>query len=141
MNDIKKLVQMIPDGVYDAALGIARGGLVPAVYFSNAKEVPLAICSYSSQQGNGDGGNETLEILQSKNRDLKLTDKILVIDDLSDTGFTLREIVDILTARGYTNIDTACIDYRETSVFEPTYYVNELSADAPWVVYDWETIS
>jgi len=55
---------------------------------------------------------------------------ILIVDDISDSGQTLKHY----KKQGYT---TATIDVRNTTITKPDYYCNWL--DTPdWIVYPWE---
>lgn len=116
-------------------VGLSRGGLVPAVVISHALEnlsyenvvVPV---SYSSKVGNGDG----------KNHDNKLpmlrTESILIIDDIIDGGHTMKEVYDFYVQRHVTH--TASLYYKESAVFQPTYYWQLIPENSPWIIFPFE---
>jgi hypoxanthine phosphoribosyltransferase len=86
----------------DSIYGIPRGGLIPAVMLSHKLGIP-----YSD----------------------KITLKSLIVDDICDSGVTLK------AWEGYT---TAVLLYKpHTSCAVPTIYGSVHSSDA-WIIYPWE---
>lgn len=79
---------------FDCVVGVSRGGLIPAVITSHMLEVPFTPISYSSTSGAGDNKNH-----QNSLPDIDGT-VILVIDDICDTGLTLKEIADHYRNKG-----------------------------------------
>jgi hypothetical protein len=72
----------------------------------------------------------------------RLGDRVLLVDDMVDSGHTLEAVHRELPARfpHITDIRTAVVWYKQCSVFKPDYYVSYL-ADNPWIhqpfeVYD-----
>lgn len=102
---IKHLCCLIPREKYRAILGIARGGLIPAIYLSHLLDLPLLF----QLPEKGD------------------TNDILVVDDLVDTGKTIKGLLQ----------DTAVIFYKPRSIVKPTFYVTEVPNDE-WIVFPWE---
>lgn len=97
---------------------------------------PLAILTASSYSGLN---NQTRgKIVFSEHLSMvneKLGDRILLVDDLADSGISLKESVNWLTQR-YQNqsleIRTAVIWWKASSVIKPDYYVDYLP-DNPWI--------
>ena len=56
--------------------------------------------------------------------------KILIVDDISDSGQTLKSY----KMQGHT---TATLDVRNTTITKPDFYCNWLE-NTDWVVYPWE---
>ena len=94
--------------------GIPRGGLIPAVMMSHA--FSFKYISYSS----------------AKLLPLDLRQKTLVIDDIADTGHTLKEALEL-------NFMTSTLAMRVGSVVTPRLY-GELIVDQRWLVFPWETL-
>jgi len=116
-------------------VGVARGGLIPAIILSHKLGLPLTCADYSSKAGAGDDkrGEEILP-------DLPYGSSILIVDDIADTGKTLEEIEDVYILRGH-KVFTAALYYKKWDVephFTPTFYAKEIPEDAPWVVFPWE---
>jgi len=94
--------------------GIPRGGLIPAVMISHAFEVKYI--SYSS----------------AKMLPKELREKVLVIDDIADTGHTLKEAVEL-------GFMTATLAMRSGTSTMPLYY-GEFITDDRWLVFPWEKL-
>ena len=65
-------------------------------------------------------------------------DKVLLIDDLSDTGLTLNKSIEWLKNYGPTKnfineVKTACLWKKKSSTFEPDFCSVKLESD-PWIV-------
>ena len=80
--------------------GIERGGLIPAVMISHKLNIPYTT---------------------------KINKDTLVVDDICDSGETLKNIV-----AGY----TATLHYKKTASFTPDFYSKEVGDE--WIVYPWE---
>ncbi len=114
----------------DVIIGVSRGGLIAAVRASHLLRVPMIPVSYSSKDGAGDDRNHNNTLPELKGK------KILIVDDIADSGHTLKELVD-----HYSNdnkVETAALYYKVSSVLEPTYYGYPIDDDFGWVVFPWE---
>ena len=80
--------------------GIERGGLIPAVMISHKLNIPYVN---------------------------KINKDTLVVDDICDSGETLKNMV-----AGY----TATLHYKKTASFTPDFYSKEVGDE--WIVYPWE---
>lgn len=61
--------------------------------------------------------------------------RILLFDDVSDSGKTFVAVKDYLIKRGSLSIDTASLFYKPHSVLKPDYFVHQTSA---WIVFPHE---
>ena len=84
-------------------LGMPRGGLIPAVMLSHKLNIPLF------RPG------------------MVLNNKVLIVDDICDSGSTLQK---------YNVITTATIHTKATASVQPTFYYEVVDKD--WIVYPWE---
>ncbi|WP_071517916.1 phosphoribosyltransferase [Geitlerinema sp. PCC 9228] len=115
---------------------LARGGLRPGDILSRIYDVPLAILSVSSYTGAG--GRVQGKITFAQNLTMteeKLGDRVLLVDDLADSGVSLQESVAWLRDRYSENIQdlrTAVLWCKGESVIIPDYYVDYLP-DNPWI--------
>jgi len=80
--------------------GIERGGLIPAVMISHKLNIPYVT---------------------------KINKDTLVVDDICDTGETLKNMV-----AGY----TATLHYKPTAISTPDFYSKEVGTE--WLIYPWE---
>jgi hypoxanthine phosphoribosyltransferase len=80
--------------------GVERGGLIPAVMISHKLNIPYVT---------------------------RINKGTLVVDDICDTGETLKNMV-----TGY----TATLHYKPTAIHKPDFYSEEVGPE--WIVYPWE---
>lgn len=123
---------------FDQIVCIARGGLRVGDVMSRIFRQPLAIIftqSYIENAGRVQG-----EISVSRHMAMMTPDlgaRVLLVDDLVDSGVTLQIVRDMLLAghaghRGVTEIRAAVLWYKACSKFVPDYYVDYL-AENPWI--------
>lgn len=135
---IEELARIVRDSGwhFNQIICIAKGGLRIGDIFSRLFDKPLAILSVESYSGGQK--NERGEIVFS--RDLAKTtpnlgSHVLLVDDLVDSGITLKKSVQWLQHYyGFyvEEIRTAVLWYKATSTFRPDYYVEYLE-DSPWI--------
>lgn len=120
---------------FDQVLCLARGGMRPGDIFSRIFDVPLAILSTSSyreeagrQRGELDVGKY---ITMTKGA---LGGKVLLIDDLVDSGATLEKVQQHLKENfsAITEVKSAVIWCKACSSLRPDFYLEYL-ADNPWI--------
>jgi len=117
-------------------LGVARGGLVPATMVAYYFDLPLTITFYSSPAGRGMMPTKELHI-HAPDCDKAPNPEdlcMLIIDDISDTGNTLCQLVKALEGHGVKTY-TATIDLRAKSDFIPDYFHNVITDEI--VKYPW----
>lgn len=119
---------------FDQILCLARGGMRPGDVLSRVFDKPLAIMSTSSYRA--EAGTIQGRLDMAKYITLpkgELAGRVLLVDDLSDSGITLRAVVERL--RGMPSIAelrSAVIWMKEASSYTPDYYVERL-ATSPWI--------
>ncbi len=105
-DDINVLVEDLCDTIASSGAeitsitGIKRGGLIPAVMISHKLNIPY---------------------VDRINKDT------LVVDDICDTGETLKRSIAMYTAT---------LHYKPTAGFTPDFYAKEVGTE--WIVYPWE---
>ena len=92
-----------------AVYGLPRGGLPIAVSLSHKLHLPLLMDYYD--------------------RKIVTDKKILVVDDIADTGHTFKDF------ENKHNI-ICTFHYHEQSIIEPDYWIHKKDDD--WIVYPWE---
>ena len=137
-------VKVYDDGwKFNQVVCIAKGGMRVGDVFARIFIVPLAILSVESYKGEG-LINKRGAITFS--RDLAKTSpnigsKVLLVDDLADSGITLKKSIDWLEHfYGFyfdEPVRTAVLFYKAVSKFKPTYHVDYLE-DSPWLVMPFE---
>ncbi len=119
----------------DTIIAISRGGLVPARIVSDVLGVDDLVVLRSKFWGIGGRIAEEPEI--SVHEEINLSNKrVLIVDEVVDTGATMSKIVRIARGLGAGEIKTAVLHYKSTSTFTPDYYVEKLEKWA-WIYYPW----
>ena len=119
---------------FDQILCLARGGMRPGDVLSRVFDKPLAIMatsSYRAEAGTIQGRLDLAKYITLPRGEL--AGRVLLVDDLSDSGVTLRAVVDRL--RGMPSISelrSAVIWTKGVSSYTPDYYV-EMLATSPWI--------
>ncbi len=128
---------------FDTILCLARGGLRPGDILSRIFDKPLAIMSTSSYRANAGTMRGHLDIARyiSTPRG-EIAGRVLLVDDLADTGHTLRAVVDLLCTSypAITELRSAVLWMKAESTFRPDFFVEYLPTN-PWIhqpfeVYD-----
>jgi len=114
-NDIDRAISRIVASInssevkINAVGGLPRGGLIPAVMLSHRLSIPFV----SQAQLQTTIGN------------------ILIVDDISDSGRTLKRF------KFEENIYTATLHWKQSSEYQPHYFW-EIAYENEWIVYPWE---
>lgn len=61
---------------------------------------------------------------------------VLIIDDITDTGETLKAAVDYVSGLGANHVRTGVMQHKTTSSVVPDFYA-EILADWKWIIYPW----
>jgi hypoxanthine phosphoribosyltransferase len=128
---------------FNQIICVARGGLRVGDVLSRIYEKPLAILSTHSYAA--EGGTIRGELVIAEHMTMtapRLGDRILLVDDMVDSGHTLAVVHRTLPERWphITACKTAVLWWKACSVFKPDYFVDHLP-DNPWIhqpfeVYD-----
>lgn len=118
----------------DVIVGISRGGWPPARIMSDLLENPkLANVKAEFYLGVAKTKGEPV-ITQPVSVSVQ-GKRVLVVDDVADTGKSLRLVHEHLQQRGATDVKIATIYYKPWSIVKPDWYERETSR---WVVFPWE---
>ncbi|QLE59161.1 phosphoribosyltransferase [Nostoc sp. TCL26-01] len=115
---------------------LARGGLRVGDILARIYQLPLAILAASSYGGAGKQERGHLTLSQHLTMTTEtLGTRILLVDDLVDSGITLQKTIPWLQEYSHSpiaEIRTAVIWYKACSLIAPDYYVDYLP-DNPWI--------
>ncbi len=121
-------------GPFEALVAITRGGLVPAAIV--ARELGIrtieTVCIASYHDYATQGGLEVLKGVSDAVLKLGADAKVLVIDDLVDTGKTAREVRDMLPRAHFATIYAKPLGRPLVDTF-----VTEVSQDT-WIYFPWD---
>ena len=119
---------------FDQILCLARGGLRPGDVLSRVFDKPLAIMSTSSYRADAGTTQGRLDIADFITLSRGgMGGKVLIVDDLADSGTTLKAVTQKLAAMpSITDLRSAVIWAKGASAFIPDYYVQHLPT-SPWI--------
>ncbi|HMA30354.1 MAG TPA: phosphoribosyltransferase family protein [Casimicrobiaceae bacterium] len=125
---------------FNQIICIARGGLRVGDVLSRIFDQPLAILSTHSYSS--EGGTIRGELVIAEHMTMtkpRLGDRVLLVDDMVDSGHTLAAVHAELPRRfpHVTELRTAVLWWKACSVFKPDYWVDYL-ADNPWIQQPFE---
>ncbi len=133
----------------DQIIGIARGGLMPAVILSNYLDAPIGVMAAASYEPGSPGfqdvkgsikiGSNMASVMPQPGR------HILLVDDMTDSGDTMAACSAWLRecpGGAVREIRTAVIWHKTGSIFRPDYFAEEVKPGAdgryPWIVQPFE---
>ena len=125
----------VQDYKADIVIGVSRGGLVPARILTDLLETPeLATIQMSFYR---DIAQSTLEPTLKQTLTVSIVGKkALLVDDIADTGRSLKLAQTHLQQHGALEIKTATLYLKCQSLTIPDFYEKQTSA---WVVFPWDT--
>ena len=120
----------------DLIVGVSRGGWTPARILSdlleNTRTANIKIEFYT-----GLGKTGSKPIVTQPISDVIAKKNALVVDDVSDTGESLKVALEHLLEMGAASVKTVTIYYKPHSVFKPDYFA-QLTGD--WIIFPWERL-
>lgn len=114
-GDIQAAVEILASRITTSGLqlaaigGLPRGGLIPAVMLSHKMGIPFV----------------------SQANIAKVPGNILIVDDICDSGETLKQF------KFEENVYTATIHHKRSAIIEPNFFY-QLAYENQWIVYPWE---
>jgi len=132
-DDIKSLVNKTKDYSFDTLLAIARGGLTMGHFIAIATN-NRRLFALNSIHYQDDKKLDTLDIFNIP--DLKDAKRVLIIDDIIDSGETMRAIIDKLQSL-YPEVEfkVATIFYKKDALLKPDFSLKEANM---WIDFFWE---
>jgi hypoxanthine phosphoribosyltransferase len=126
--------------VPDVIIGLLWGGVVPTrlmVDLLGHERLNTHVIYTSLYDGVGKR-KKTVDIdLRHFNGNIS-NKKVLIIDDIWDTGTTMRAVLKELIEHNC-EVSTATIVYKNTnSMIAPNYYDHIIDKDSSWIVFPWE---
>lgn len=132
-KDAQDLTNSCRDFNPEVILAVARGGLTLSHLMAQALNIRnlFAINSISYENNSRSLNHEIFNI-----PNLSLYKRVLIVDDIVDSGHTMKKLLEILELE-YKDIDfkVATIFYKETALVKPDFYIKK--ADK-WIEFFWE---
>jgi hypoxanthine phosphoribosyltransferase len=117
----------------DLVVGIARGGIPPAMVVADRLRVPIDFINVKSYTGVQQRGR--VKIISTLFEDASMKE-VLVVDDLVDQGETMETILNFLNEKYHpSKVMTASLFIKPWSKFHPDFFVDTTDA---WIVFPWE---
>jgi hypoxanthine phosphoribosyltransferase len=144
-DNVDFLVECLSDQIkskkinYDTIIALGRGGLIPGASLSYKLDIyNLYNLGISTRE---DDGKYLDTIVYQKPTDLNKNSKILVVDDINDSGRTFTAVNSILQSEY--NIDSDNILYaslvmRDGSEFNKNIIFGNILYTSSWLVFPWD---
>ena len=120
----------------DLIIGVSRGGWAPALIMSdlleNANTASIRIEFYLAP-----GVTARKPVISQAIMVPVKGVNVLVVDDVSDTGESLKVAVEHLDVCGAKAIKTATLYYKPQSIFKPDFFIVETEQ---WIIFPWERL-
>lgn len=118
----------------DIIIALSRGGLVPARLFCDF--LVLKKCYSIKVDHWGITAAKDGKAQLSQSLDIDITGKkILVVDDITDTGESMCISLDYIKSLGPSEVKTATLIHLNNSKFTPDFY--GFSQDWAWIIFPW----
>ncbi len=134
---VGKLLRQLPIS-YDNIMVITRGGMVPACLISEKTGIRNILCAAVMFYNNQEQTLPEPIFLQFPEDSQIYGKRILVIDDVWDSGTTIMAVRERLLRAGG-NIDICVLNYKPShnkfAGEKPDYFAEETDA---WIVYPWD---
>ena len=133
VKDTQVLVDKCRDFEPEILLAVARGGLTLSHLMAQAVDM-RNLYTLNSIHYEGELKLDTFNIFNIP--DVSHAKKVLIVDDIVDSGETMREILKVLSEK-FPNVEfkLATLFYKKTAVLRPDYSVREANE---WIDFFWE---
>ena len=133
IQDTTELINLSKEFNADVLLGAARGGLTLSHFMGEALNT-RKVYSLNSIHYEGTQKLDTFDIFNIP--DLSKASKVLILDDIVDSGETMVEIFKLLKEKfPHVEFKLATIFYKKTALIQPDYAVKEATQ---WIEFFWE---
>ena len=133
ITDVKSLVQQSKAYDPDTLIAVARGGVTLGHAYASATN-NRRLMSINSILYEGQARGNSCEIFNTP--ELKEAKKVLILDDIIDSGQTLKEVVAHLkSCYPHVTFKLASIYYKKSAVIRPDFVVHEAT---DWIEFFWE---
>ena len=134
-EDILSLISQVRSAnlKIDLILSVNRGGCIPGVYLSHGLKLPHKVIDLQLRDGTNIPDSNSVKNLKINSK------KILIIDDINDTGSTFIHLNRIINEKN-TKKYFACLINNIGSKFQVEFYgrsINKVEKPS-WYVFPWE---
>ena len=118
----------------DIIVGVSRGGWPPARVLSDLMGNPN-LANVRAEFYLGVAETKEEPVLTQPVSMKVAGKKVLVVDEVADTGKTLKLVKEHIIEQGATEVKIATVYFKPWSIVKPDYYEKETSC---WIVFPWE---
>ena len=134
IDSLNKIVEQIENSNWspNVIISINRGGCVPGIYLSHRLNLKHKVIDIQLRDSNR---SPDFKLVKQK---IKRFDNILLVDDINDSGKTLKTIYDLNNSSKI--IYNATLIYNQESKVKTHFYGKMIkrSEDKNWYVFPWE---
>lgn len=137
---VRKLAQAIRAADYqpDVVVAIARGGFVPARILCDLLDIyeltSMRVVHYHAGMQKARSARVT-EPVRGNIRN----QRVLLVDDVTDTGDTLQVALEHVRAQSPTSVKVALLHHKQVSPIEPDFFAQQI-VKWRWLTYPWAVI-
>lgn len=141
-DDIQSLVEEVAEHVKendfrpDVIVAVSRGGFDPARILCDQLGIQRLASLQIEYYTGVNQRRGAPQVVFPLNADVSGL-RVLVVDDVSDTGTSLRVAREHIAERGVFEVRVATLHIKPWTTFKPDYYAVEVDA---WIVYPWEPL-
>ena len=131
--DTNTLIDNVQDFNVEIIVAIARGGLTLAHTMAEGLQI-RDVQSVRTELYDETEKRECITLFGSC--EFNNAQRVLVVDDIADSGETLKAVMDKLTElHPHIEFKSATLFYKETSIVEPHFWINKAN---DWIDFFWE---
>ncbi len=133
----RRLARLIQTSGYqpDVIIAIARGGYVPARLICDLLDIYNLTSIRVAHYTTGAHKNQAAQLSSPLNVDVRGL-RVLIIDDVSDTGDTLQVTLDHVRSFNPAEVKIGVLHHKTVSSIEPDFYAKKI-IKWRWLIYPW----
>jgi hypothetical protein len=140
-KDCASLARQLSNQKFDVTVAITKGGLIPAVILVNkflgkTNIITLQLEEISKEREANYHATE-VRVVSELNLYPINNKRVLIIDDVADTGKSLSKAIEIVKSKSPKKITTAVLHHKPRSQVTPQYKARTVPNNT-WIVYPWE---
>lgn len=144
-NDIDNLCKQLAANInepFDVVVCILRGGAIPGAILANELGIELMMGMKVIQKGQETGVSDAVPAYTAEEAAIMIplnaynleNKRVLVVDDVLDSGESAKVVLNEIRARGVSTVKLATMQVKTYSQFKPDYFVEEKTN---WLFYPW----
>ena len=132
-QDTNELIKQVREYNPDSIVAIARGGLSIAHVMAEGLNI-RDVQSLRTELYDDTNKRDSITIFN--NCEFKGVKKVLVVDDIADSGDTFKAVMKSLKAKNSEiEFKSVALFYKKSSIYEPHFWINETKE---WIEFFWE---